>query len=231
MKSKTLESSDEPPDLREILDQTKIFGVNRESLIGYFYLLSQHSPIHANHSLRVCRIAEQIGRFIEENHMYQPLRSKPLVYMGLLHDVGKLGIDRDILENPWQSREQHIDVMRKHPLLSYTILTGGYQEFEDPSLRAHPYSAVGGLLHHEFQTDSYPKQLPKLSVPFSGETIQGAMICSKLVALADSYDAAVYRSGRLNHQEAIEMLLKGAEPKERDLLRLIELSGAPVFKT
>lgn len=224
-----MDEDPEPPNLNKIFKRLRVSLDNQRSLIGYMDLLENHTKTHFYHSYRVGLFATNLGYFIEKTGMYEGLGPKPLFYSGLLHDIGKMRVDKDILEKKWDSRDQYIDVLKKHPLESYKILMGDHEGLNHPDIKVHAFSSISGLLHHEDQDDPYPLVLPKLEVKFSPNTIEKAIECSRLVALVDSYDAGVYRHKKMDHQEAIESLMDKARPKEKDLLRLIQLSNEPVF--
>ncbi|MBD3252841.1 hypothetical protein GF386_03860 [Candidatus Pacearchaeota archaeon] len=228
-----MDDLDEPPpdNLRKYFDSLGFSEANRTSVWGWIKLLLDHSPTHGRHELRVLDMCYNLGDFIEKNGVYVPVSKNELVYGGGLHDTGKLLSDRRILEEPWDSRDQHIGEMRQHPLNSYYLLIGKYGNLGHQDLRVHAYSALVGLFHHKFhQRDRYPKKLPRLGTPFSAGTIKRAESCSRLVALADIYAAAVYRSGNLDHEEALKMLADNADSCERDLLWLMQLRGCNVFR-
>jgi response regulator RpfG family c-di-GMP phosphodiesterase len=219
---------DEPPDLKYYYDRFNISEVNRISISGYMGLLFGHSPVTGEHSMRVCYMGVRLGEFLIENNFDILVSAKQIFYSSCLHDTGKLRVASNILEEPWEFREQHIDEIRKHALEGYNILTGDRDELNAvcPGLRNHNFSGLAGcLLHHEYQGDFYPKHLPNLRNDFSFETIKLAFDCSKLIALTDGYDAGVNRNGHISHEEGMKRIMSDAGKRERELLRLIELQG------
>jgi HD-GYP domain-containing protein (c-di-GMP phosphodiesterase class II) len=214
----------EPPDFERYLDRLDVSDKNRISVRGYMGLLRAHTPKHYAHSLRVMEMCVRLGDFIFNNGIDITVNTKQLFYAGLLHDVGKLRVRREILEGAW--KPEYMEEMKPHALEGFKILTGdrGDLDLRCSGLKDHDFSGLAGcLLHHEYQGDFYPKHLPDLKKDFSAGTISLAMDCSKLVALADAYDAGVNRNGRISHEAGMDRLMERAESRERDLLRMIEL--------
>lgn len=90
----------------------------------------------------------------------------------LLHDIGKVFIDKDILDKPGQLDENEMAEMRKHSMLGYEFL----RDHSDLPVTAY----VGVLQHHEkYDGSGYPYGL-------KGEEISKY---ARIIAVADVYDA------------------------------------------
>lgn len=119
------------------------------------------------HSDRVARIAvclaKQLGCTQEEQNS---------IYMGgLLHDVGKIGIDDTILRKPGRLTEEEFDHIKSHPLLGARIV----EEVEELQ---HVLPIV--LYHHEaWDGSGYPEGLVAQSCPTP----------ARIMAVADAIDA------------------------------------------
>lgn len=94
------------------------------------------------------------------------------IYMiGLLHDVGKIGIPDAIINKPSGLTEEEYEIMKTHPVLGDNILSR-IQEF--------PKLVTGARYHHErYDGKGYPDRL-------SGEDIP---VEARIIAVADAYDA------------------------------------------
>jgi len=91
--------------------------------------------------------------------------------MGLLHDIGKIAIDEQILNNPGKLSEDDWNQMKKHPEIGYRILS----TVNDMSEMAEYV-----LAHHErWDGAGYPKGLKGEEIPLK----------ARIIALADAYDA------------------------------------------
>jgi putative nucleotidyltransferase with HDIG domain len=98
-----------------------------------------------------------------------------------LHDIGKIGIDGQILNKPGRLTEEEFDEMRRHPTIGADILA---------SLDFVRDAVPLILFHHErFGGGGYPSGV-------AGETIP---LGARIIAVADSFDAMTsnrpYRDG------------------------------------
>ena len=153
--------------------------------------LEARDPYTSGHSERVARyakrLAEQIGLSDE---------ACELVHLsGLLHDVGKLGVNDAILRKEGQLDDAEFTQISRHPELGRAIL-------HDLS---HLRSVLPGVLyHHErYDGEGYPDQLVGEAIPLEG----------RLLAICDAYDAMTsdrpYRNG-MPQEKAESILREGA---------------------
>jgi putative nucleotidyltransferase with HDIG domain len=124
-------------------------------------------PYTCGHSDRVARIAVRLSKELGCD-------SKMLhtIYMaGLLHDIGKIGIDDAVLRKPGKLTPAEFDHIKEHPELGYRILAD-IRQLND---------VLPAVLHHHEQWDGkgYPFKL-------SGEQIP---MIARILAVADAYDA------------------------------------------
>jgi HD-GYP domain-containing protein (c-di-GMP phosphodiesterase class II) len=93
---------------------------------------------------------------------------------GLLHDIGMLKVERDILEKQGRLSPDELNRMRAHPVMGYQIISKEMKYPEEIALVA--------LQHHEhWDGRGYPRSL-------KGEDIT---LFARIVAVADSYEAMV----------------------------------------
>lgn len=130
------------------------------------------------HSERVALIARRLGADLQLPE--QDLQDIHL--SGLLHDIGKIGIDDNILRKPDDLTSEEYEEIKKHPVIGYNILCG-LKNLQPilPGVRHH---------HENYNGRGYPDGL-------SGEQIP---LMARILAVADSYDAMgsdrPYRAGR-----------------------------------
>ncbi|MDD3243452.1 MAG: HD-GYP domain-containing protein [Eubacteriales bacterium] len=130
------------------------------------------------HSKRVEEYAEKIGRAM---HL-APHRLEELKVAALLHDIGKIGIDDQILRKPGPLTAQERATIENHPEIGLHIIEGN--DFSD--------RIKSIVLHHHERYDGggYPGHL-------AGEDV---MLEAYILAVADTYDAITsdrpYRNGR-----------------------------------
>ncbi len=92
-------------------------------------------------------------------------------YIGLLHDIGKIGIPDDIINKPSKLTDEEYAIVKTHPMIGYNILKN-VTEFQDLS--------IGARWHHErYDGKGYPDQLKGEEIPE----------IARIVGVADAYDA------------------------------------------
>ncbi len=150
-------------------------------------VLEQRDSYTAGHSRRVTEItlaiAARLGVSGEE--------LKTLRLAGLIHDVGKIGIEDMILRKPGRLTPEEFAVIRTHPERGVQII--------------EPLDFLKGALpivrhHHEyFNGTGYPEGLAGGAIP----------VGARIVAVADTYDAITssraYRSARTQDEALAEI--------------------------
>lgn len=131
----------------------------------------------SGHSDRVAKYSEAIARELG-------VSGQELEYIGVagyLHDIGKITVDRAIINNPRPLTEREFMELNKHATTGYEIL----------SHIRHPWGEIAYMTkcHHEkVDGTGYPQGLSGDQIPLG----------SKIVTLADSFDAMMtdrpYRS-------------------------------------
>jgi HD-GYP domain-containing protein (c-di-GMP phosphodiesterase class II) len=145
-------------DLKELL-----FGVIRALTSA----IDAKDPYTSGHSERVARIAVRIG---EELGLPANQRSD-LYLMGLLHDVGKIGIQDDVLKKPGKLSPEEYRQIQAHVRIGVHILS---------DLKKLHHLLPGVAHHHEcVDGTGYPTGLSGDSIP----------LCARILAVADAFDA------------------------------------------
>lgn len=143
------------------------------------------------HSVNVAVISCIIGLGLKLNEE----ELEQLVMAGLLHDLGKLVIPREILNKPSRLTKEEFSVMKTHSRLSYELIR---ERWDIPS---NVKTAV--LYHHENVDGSgYPEGI-------DGDNMN---IFIKIIHIADVYDALVSKRPYKNPYtpyEACEYLMGG----------------------
>lgn len=127
---------------------------------------------------------------------------------GLLHDVGKIGIDDEILKKPAKLTKAEYEEVKKHPAIGSWILNT--LELSDTTMDAINY-------HHErFDGKGYPLGL-------SGKELS---LEAQIIALSDAYDAMTsdrpYRKA-MSNEEAIQEIKKCSDTQfNPELVQLVE---------
>jgi putative nucleotidyltransferase with HDIG domain len=129
------------------------------------------------HSSRVADLAVALSRRLGMSQH----DSDSLQLAGILHDIGKIGIDDSVLKKPGALTDEEFDQIKQHPVLGYEILKG-IRPFRHilPAVRHH---------HESWDGRGYPDGLAGDNSPRAAQ----------ILAVADSFDAMVsdrpYRKG------------------------------------
>jgi len=139
--------------------------------------LDAKDPYTRGHSERVAKVARRLGE-----QMALPTEDLDDIYLsGLVHDIGKIGIDDRIIRKPGKLTDAEFDQVKMHPTIGYDILKG---------IR-NLQQVLPGVRHHHEQVDGrgYPDGLTGHEIP----------LMARIMAVADAYDAMTsnrpYRKG------------------------------------
>lgn len=120
------------------------------------------------------RVAEY-SRMIAAHLGYSKSEQEEIYLIGLLHDVGKIGVPDEVINKPSKLTDEEFELIKKHPLIGDSILG---------SIKERPKLATGARWHHErYDGKGYPDGI-------SGEQIPEE---ARIIAVADAYDAMTSR--------------------------------------
>jgi putative two-component system response regulator len=123
------------------------------------------------HSVRVAQYAQEIARRMGKTEQ----EIEDIYRIGLLHDIGKIGIPDAIINKPAMLTEEENEVIRNHSQIGAEILK---------DMTEIPDAAVGAHWHHErFDGLGYPDGLKGYEIPES----------ARIIGVADAYDAMASR--------------------------------------
>jgi hypothetical protein len=143
------------------------------------------------HSERVSRGSGMIARQIS----MRSERAEALIFAGMLHDVGKLGVPTKVLQKTGPLTEEEYAAIQLHPMRGLEIVReiGFLNE------------ALAGIMHHHERIDGrgYP-------MGFAGDEIPEF---ARVIAVADAFDSMTstrsYRKAR-SVEQGVEELRRGA---------------------
>ncbi|MBR5360319.1 MAG: response regulator, partial [Lachnospiraceae bacterium] len=119
------------------------------------------------HSSRVAEYSKQIAL----RYGYPENRLDDIYMMGLLHDVGKIGVPNSIINKPDKLDDDEYEIIKSHPGMGARILK---------NITEMPSLAMGARWHHErYSGGGYPDDLKGEDIPEE----------ARIIAVADAYDA------------------------------------------
>ena len=123
------------------------------------------------HSERVAIISRWIAQHLAKDQQLRPEQIQHVYLAGLLHDIGKIGVDDSVLRKMGSLNDDEWQCIRKHPLIGAGILKG---------IKQLEAIVPGVLCHHEWINGrGYPNGLTGDAFPLIG----------RIVSLADAFDA------------------------------------------
>ncbi|PKM94082.1 MAG: hypothetical protein CVU84_11520 [Firmicutes bacterium HGW-Firmicutes-1] len=164
-------------DLRTI-SQSLLDGlVTKGELFNYLYHLKANDDYTYTHSLNVSLLCNIFGTWLK----LPAAQIEELTLAGLLHDIGKVKVDENILNKPGKLTSEEFGAIKKHSRLGYDAIK------DQPISDAIKY---GVLMHHEKMDGSgYPLGLHEADIHEF----------AKIIAIVDIYDAMT--SNRSYHKK------------------------------
>lgn len=121
----------------------------------------------SGHSARVADYAKEIAKRAGLSKEEQDT----IYMMGLLHDVGKIGISDTIINKPAKLTDEEYAIMKSHPVQGEKILQ---------NISEFPNLVVGAKWHHErYDGRGYPDGKAGEDIPME----------ARIISVADAYDA------------------------------------------
>jgi HD-GYP domain-containing protein (c-di-GMP phosphodiesterase class II) len=164
---------------------------NRQLFIGTVKALAAaidgKDPYTRGHSERVARFSLAIA----ERMSLPEDEIEKLRISALLHDVGKIAIEDNILKKPAALTTEEFEIMKQHPQKGYKIMS------QIPAMRDF---LPGMYMHHEMMDGrGYPQGLKGEEIPMQ----------ARIVSVADTFDAMTtdrpYQKG-MSLEDAIERI-------------------------
>lgn len=161
-------------DLRQHLQQEvdrqteKLERISLQSLKTLAVTIDAKDKYTNGHSVRVAEYAREIikrsgGSEKEQEEIY---------YIGLLHDIGKIGVPDDIINKDSGLTDEEYEIIKTHPVIGADILKNLSVDI--------PGIDVGARWHHEkYAGGGYPDGMKGDEIPRE----------ARIIGVADAYDA------------------------------------------
>jgi diguanylate cyclase (GGDEF)-like protein/PAS domain S-box-containing protein len=177
-------------------------GMRGKAINVIIKTLNEKNRREEQHSQRVseiCRsIGEAIGLSVEElNELHT---------VGLLHDIGKIAVDENVLNKNQELTDAEWVELKRHPEVGYRILNTVDEMSEIAKIV---------LYHHErWDGKGYPKGLHGVQIP----------LLSRIISIADAYDAMTsirtYGSALSSESAAVQLLSNAGSQFDPDLAKV-----------
>ena len=170
----------------KILESKSYHSSILSSIQATMFAKSQNTEEHAERLSILCRLmGEQLD--LSQSQMDE------LMLFAMLHDIGKIGIDDNVLNKPSKLTDDEWIIMKKHTEIGYRIA------LSSPELHS---IANYILTHHEhWDGKGYPQGLKEEEIP----------LLSRILGLVDAYDAMtqdrVYRKA-MSKEDAMNEILR-----------------------
>jgi response regulator RpfG family c-di-GMP phosphodiesterase len=151
---------------RQLYDEMRV--IYRDTVRAFAAAIDCKDKYTQGHSERVGRYSEIIAREMG----WSDDEVEGIAVAGYLHDIGKLVVERDIINAPYRIDAKQSSELNRHPAVGYEILAPINHPYADIPLTAR--------YHHErIDGRGYPEGLTGDQIP----------MVAKIVSLADSFDA------------------------------------------
>ena len=153
---------------QEIKARTAAFEVLSKQIVQTLAAAIDAKDTYTNgHSDRVASYSREIAK----RYGYDEKAQEDIYMMGLLHDVGKIGVPDEIINKPGKLTDEEFASIKEHPIIGDRILK---------KVSRMPKLAIGARWHHErYDGRGYPDGL-------KGDDILEE---ARIIAVADAYDA------------------------------------------
>jgi HD-GYP domain-containing protein (c-di-GMP phosphodiesterase class II) len=143
-------------------------AIYRDTVRAFAAAIDIKDKYTQGHSERVGKYSEIIARELG----WSDEEVEGIAIAGYLHDVGKLVVERDIINAPYKIDAKASNELNRHPAAGFEILSPIHHPYADIPLMAK--------YHHErLDGRGYPDGLTDKQIPLG----------AKIVSLADSFDA------------------------------------------
>jgi HD-GYP domain-containing protein (c-di-GMP phosphodiesterase class II)/integral membrane sensor domain MASE1 len=148
---------------QELLVQRTI-DLKQDLVLSLIRTLELYDKFTSGHSEQVAKLALKIGEMmkLDKHQLFN------LYWSGIVHDIGKIGVDYQIVNKPTRLNQEEYEKMKKHVDYGYQVLSKSKDLEEIAKLVKH---------HHEWwDGGGYPDGLKGKEIP----------LCSQILAVADA---------------------------------------------
>lgn len=149
----------------------KITNLSTQIMMALASAIDAKDTYTNGHSLRVATYSRELARRMSKT----PQEINDIYYIGLMHDVGKIGVPGTLITKPDKLTEEEFAIIRTHPIIGAEILE---------NISEMPDISIGAKWHHErYDGQGYPDGLKGEEIPE----------IARIISVADAYDAMTSR--------------------------------------
>ncbi|THB80851.1 MAG: HD domain-containing protein [Desulfobacteraceae bacterium] len=169
----------------------EMLKILRQIVEGFVLAIEARDETTHGHSMKVARLA----KLVAEQMGLSPRETEIVFHAGLLHDIGKIGLEDYILEHLGTLSKKEMDTAKKHPLIGAGIVRPlTFLDGLEPIIKYH---------HERYNGSGYPDGLKGDAIPLG----------ARIVGVCDVFETMI--SGRrhirkMDLPEAVSSLKKGA---------------------
>ncbi len=150
-----------------LAERQKVTEITMQTIFSISNAVDAKDSYTKRHSSRVSIFAADLARAIG----WSEQEIARIRYIGLLHDIGKIGVPDAVLNKPGRLTDEEYELMKQHTVFGGEIL-------KDLSLV--PGVDIGAKYHHErYDGKGYPTGLSGTNIPVE----------ARIIGIADAFDA------------------------------------------
>lgn len=174
----------------EVADQIAESATRHPSALVSLARVRTHHSYTFMHSVAVCALMSSLARHLQ----FDDDATRDAAMAGLLHDIGKAGVDRVLLDKQSRLSDDEFVTVKKHSEIGHRMLLG--------NVAASEVVLFACLHHHErFDGNGYPARLAGETIPYE----------ARMSALCDVYDAITSLRAYKQPWDPAESIVKMAE--------------------
>ena len=159
----------------------------REIVEAFAKVIDMKDEYTRGHSSRVAKYTSMLTRELG----YDEETIERYYNIALLHDIGKVGVPKEVLNKPGKLNDEEYNIIKSHSSMGYHVLK---------DISVMPELAIGAQSHHERPDGKgYPNGLKGDEIPR----------VAQIIAVADTFDAMYsdrpYRK-RMNFEKAVSII-------------------------
>jgi putative two-component system response regulator len=149
----------------------RVINMSTQIMRALVSAIDAKHPYTSGHSVRVAEYARELAIRMGKSER----EIDEMYYVGMMHDVGKIGIPDYIINKPTKLTEEEYEIVKQHPVTGAEILD---------NIQEMPGISTGAHWHHEqYGGGGYPDGLVGEDIPEE----------ARIVCVADAYDTMTSR--------------------------------------